>query len=316
LVARLGLVDARTALAVESVFCGRVGATGERTLLLWRSRPAVVIGRHQNPWLECRTDLLAGLGTDMVRRRSGGGAVYHDEGNLNFSLISRREEHDPAAGRRLLRDALGRLGVESEWDGRGGLLVAGRKVSGSAFRLTREIGVHHGTCLVKADLNEMERLLQGALSGIDTRAVRSHSTPTMNLVEAVRGISTADVEEAFIAEFGGWSDSAVEEADLPGDDELEDERRRLQDWDWIYGGSPPFQIGVKRTDGSGFVLKVKAGRVAEVSIFRRGAAREEQLAWLQGVRFTRRELSARLAAEGGEAEGAESLREWLDAHAW
>ncbi len=127
-------IDPHTNLAMEDALLQSLPAD-TALLFLWQNRHTVVIGSGQNAWRECNTALLEKEGGTLARRSSGGGAVYHDLGNLNFSFIVPREDYDVDRQLHVVTDAVRRLGLAAEKSGRNDLLIDGRKFSGNAFRL-------------------------------------------------------------------------------------------------------------------------------------------------------------------------------------
>ena len=131
----------------------------EPWLYLWCNRPVVVIGRNQNPYLECSLDQLEQTGVPVVRRLSGGGAVYHDLGNLNYTFFCPEEQMDIQHQTNVIRRALEDLGITATFSGRNDLLVEGRKISGAAYYTENGCAYHHGTLLIDVDLEQMACLL-------------------------------------------------------------------------------------------------------------------------------------------------------------
>lgn len=130
--------DAGANLALEEWMSGQLAAAGQPALLLWRNQPCVIIGRTQNPWIECDLRYLQRNNIALLRRRSGGGAVYHDVGNMNCTFFASRSGHDPQRNAHLLARAIRQsTGVVAQTTKRSDLFVAGKKISGSAFRLVR-----------------------------------------------------------------------------------------------------------------------------------------------------------------------------------
>ena len=141
-------------LAMEEYMTNHV-PDGTCILFLWQNRHTVVIGRNQNCWKECRVNFLEEEGGYLVRRLSGGGAVFHDLGNLNFTFIVRKPDYDVDRQLQVILEAVRRLGIQAEKTGRNDITVEGRKFSGNAFYQTGDCCYHHGTLLVHADKENM-----------------------------------------------------------------------------------------------------------------------------------------------------------------
>ena len=132
---------------------------GECILFLWQNRRTVVIGRNQNAWEECRVRQLEEDGGHLARRLSGGGAVYHDLGNLNFTFAVRKNDYDPEKQSDVIRRAAEKLGIAAERTGRNDLEAGGRKFSGSAYYETRGRCFHHGTVMMDVDTDALAAYL-------------------------------------------------------------------------------------------------------------------------------------------------------------
>lgn len=177
----------------------------EKPLLrLWRSSPSVVIGRHQIPSIEVNLDVAAKMNVPVLRRLSGGGAVYHDSGNVNYSLISKIPDCSRLNFDLLLAPivaSLNLIGVHATHVGRGDLRLEGAKISGSSFYLWRGFSLHHGTLLFDADLATLESLLDVKDDGVARpRSVRSIRSPVTNIKDACKG--RFEDTEAFMRAFG------------------------------------------------------------------------------------------------------------------
>jgi len=178
---------------------------GEVLLYLWRNDRTVVIGRSQSAYAECDLEGMAREGVLLARRSSGGGAVYQDLGNLCFTFLGPAEEMHTNRQMQIVLDSLRSWGLEGVASGRNDILVAGRKVSGSAFQERDGVALHHGTLLVSADLNAMERFLRPDREKLRANAVPSVRARVVNLqdlnpsieMEALQGQMIRAAEAAF-----------------------------------------------------------------------------------------------------------------------
>jgi lipoate-protein ligase A len=233
-------------LAVEECLLDQVEANPV-SLFLWRSRDAVIIGKNQNPWRECRVAYLHGEGVDFTRRISGGGAVYHDEGNLNFSFVVRRDLYDMERQVWVVLNALGGLGIAAEYDGKSSIAVGGKKVSGNAFCFRKGSALHHGTLLVSTDLGRLRDCLLPGTAEIETRAINSVPSPVVNLAEVRSKLTVSEVEAALVGSFRAVYGEAREEAaaQATGNADISHLSEKYRSWEWCYGRTPPFDITFK-----------------------------------------------------------------------
>jgi lipoate-protein ligase A len=256
--------DPRRNLALEEALLGSTSAP-PYVLLLYANDPCVVIGRNQNPWVEA----AAGSRLPLFRRVSGGGAVYQDRGNLNWALVVPRSRHDPEAEVGLVAHALEVLGVATRSGKRGGLFIAGgpldgRKISGTARRLTASRVLHHGTHLVNSDLDRLERSLGGGLAVSTSRALASVRARPANLVELLPDLDLEAAATALIEGLCGSSPAAeVETAilDFVEPETIESISRRLASWEWTYAETPPFSLKIDASCGP-LEVEVRGGLVS------------------------------------------------------
>lgn len=153
------------------------------TLFLWRNKQTVVIGTNQNPFSECDVDSLINEGGLLARRRTGGGAVYHDLGNLNFSFIADKNIYDVKRQMTVIQKALLDYELETEVSGRNDITYQGRKFSGNAFAKTKNQGLHHGTILIKTDGEKLQRYLKVKPAKLHKHGVKSVTSRVINLSE-------------------------------------------------------------------------------------------------------------------------------------
>jgi len=232
-------------------------------LLLYVNDPCVVIGKNQNPWRECRLSMMEEESVPLARRISGGGAVYHDAGNLNVSVMVPRTEYCEEKQYELIFQTLEKFGIQSSKLGENTLAVNGRKFSGQAFCHRRECTLHHGTLLVSADLARLGRYLGAELDGIQTKAVASVPAHVMNLSEASPGLTVEKLSPVLVDTFRGmYGSGGVVEYGSDGmvsEEELFPIIGKLSSDDWKLNHTPRFEVTL-----NGRVLRVKKGRISNL----------------------------------------------------
>ena len=153
------------------------------SLFLWKNKQTVVIGNNQNPYSECDVNSLLEEGGHLARRRTGGGAVYHDLGNLNFSFIADNNIYDVKRQMQVIQKALRNFNLETEVSGRNDITYQGRKFSGNAFAKTKNQGLHHGTILIKTDSERLQKYLKVKPAKLHKHGVKSAASRVINLSE-------------------------------------------------------------------------------------------------------------------------------------
>lgn len=169
-------------LAVESSLLDE-GDADVVTMFLWRNQQTVVYGYNQNPFTECNVELLLSEGGFAARRRTGGGAVYHDLGNLNFSFVANKKHYDVAKQMSVIQKALEIFGLKTEVSGRNDILFEGRKFSGNAFGIYKDRRLHHGTILIKTDGEKLSKYLKVNPAKLQKHGVKSVASRIINLSE-------------------------------------------------------------------------------------------------------------------------------------
>ena len=197
LVCRSRSFDPYENLALEEALLSRVGE-GELILYLWQNEGTVVIGRNQNPWKECRTALLAEEGGHLARRLSGGGAVFHDRGNLNFTFLMNEADYDLPRQLTVLEQACRSLGIPAQRSGRNDLLAEGRKFSGNAFYKHAGKAYHHGTLMLDVDLERVSRYLSPSKAKLAAKGVDSVRSRVVNLREFVPELTIDRLADALV----------------------------------------------------------------------------------------------------------------------
>lgn len=203
-------------LAVEAYLLHRV-VPGEVILYLWQNRKTVVVGKNQNAWAECRVRELEEAGGFLVRRLSGGGAVFHDMGNLNFTFLARDEDYDVTRQVSVIQKAVETFGLHAQQTGRNDLVIDGAKFSGNAYYRSGVFRYHHGTILLHVDTTEMARFLTPSQQKLEAKGVKSVQSRVVNLQTLVPSITVPAMKEALVQAFGavyGGLPTLLTEAEL------------------------------------------------------------------------------------------------------
>lgn len=297
--------DAAFNLALEQYIFERLDPD-EEYCMLWRNRAAVIVGKHQNTFAEVDSAYASEHGVQVVRRLSGGGAVYHDMGNVNFTFIAKDGgdgSFDFATFCRPVLSLLQELGARPELSGRNDMTVGGRKFSGNAQYMRRGRVMHHGTLMFDSDLEEVTRLLRVAPDKLTSKAIASVRSRVTNLKPHLRGVETTEQFMESLREFlfreYGLRPLGLGEIDWGEVTELADERYRT--WEWNYGESPAFSaVKERRVEGCGRVeihLNAKNGVISDLAFYGDyfGNGESAELAALfKGVRLEPEQVSAAL----------------------
>ena len=211
---------------------------GMVTMYLWKNQRTVVIGYNQNPYSECNVQLLLDEGGHLMRRGTGGGAVYHDLGNINFSFVADKRLYDVKKQLSVIQDALLSYGMQTEISGRNDLTYEGRKFSGNAFSKGQCNNLHHGTILIKTDGAMMQRYLIVDKAKLMKNGVKSVASRVINLSEAVPKLTSESIKQPLITSFekvyGGkaaWLDFDT----LINNEEVQAFRDEISSHDFLFG---------------------------------------------------------------------------------
>src|SRR6187551_628454 len=236
------VTDARLNLALEE-YVLRNKMTDEDILLFYVNRPSIIIGRNQNTIEEIDPDVVAARSIRVVRRISGGGAVYHDLGNLNFSFMTRDvsgrfNRYDRFNGP--VVDVLRSLGVPAEIGGRNDILADGRKISGNAQFATHDRMFSHGTLLLNSNLDDVTSALRPKPGKVESKGVKSIRSRVANISEFLREpIGVIELRDRILERIFGTRDRAripsltIDETDWRAAHELLE--RRYANWSWNFG---------------------------------------------------------------------------------
>ena len=241
-------------------------------LFLWQNQNTVVIGKNQNAWKECRTALLSEEGGFLARRLSGGGAVFHDLGNLNFTFLMPQSEYDLDRQFTVIAEAVSLLGLKGERSGRNDVLAEGRKFSGNAFYKNGKQAYHHGTLLIDVDMNKLGRYLNPSKAKLQAKGVDSVRSRVVNLKELSPAITVETMKEAMTKAFCKVYDrpmTVIREEDLDHA-AIETLRRRNASWEWNYGQKLPFSAEFEARfpwGGIQICLQVENGIVSSCKVY-------------------------------------------------
>ena len=226
-------------LAIEEYLLNYIKNKNLTILFLWQNRDCVVIGKHQNAFQECNTDLLYIHKVDLARRITGGGAVFHDIGNLNFSIITSASDYNKDKSMLLIQEALQSCGFPTELSGRNDILIGDKKISGNAYFKDCSVGLHHGTLLVHCDLEKMDSLLNADMNKMARHGVRSVKSRVMNLNESNPEVTINTIKSAitdgFISFYGDDRSHSLHMADLYEDSIFLNFYEKYLSNEWNYG---------------------------------------------------------------------------------
>lgn len=216
---------------------------GEVALFLWQNAHTIVIGRNQNPWRECNVEKIKEDKVYLSRRMSGGGAVYHDMGNLNFTFIARDDFYDIGKQTDTILLACRILGINAVKTGRNDLVVNEQKFSGHAYYSSNGYNYHHGTIMMDVDFNDMPKYLRPSAAKLKSKGVESVRSRVTNLKDYLPKMSRKKLittmqdalVEAFIRNYGG----EPVEVDLP--EVPQDLKDRYASEEWRLGTKIPFE---------------------------------------------------------------------------
>lgn len=245
---------------------------GDCVLYLWQNKNTVVIGRNQNAWAECRTTLLEQEGGKMARRLSGGGAVFHDLGNLNFTFLVKDEDYDVDKQLSVIQTALAGLGLQAEKSGRNDLLVEGRKFSGNAFYHRNGNAYHHGTLLVNADMEKLSRYLTPPKAKLEAKGVASVRSRVANLTEFIPALTCDALRDYMTNAFSQVYGLPCSGVELPEEAKhsIAETAKELSSWEWLYGPRLPFGFSCEGKFDWGWIqlqLQVESGVVIGAQVY-------------------------------------------------
>ncbi|ALC91933.1 lipoate--protein ligase [Bacillus sp. FJAT-18017] len=300
-----GITDPRINLAIEEYALKNLDIN-ETYLLFYINGPSIIIGKNQNTVEEINTDYVEANGIHVVRRLSGGGAVYHDLGNLNFSFITKDDGESFHNFRKFTEPvvaALNRLGVNAELSGRNDLVVDGRKISGNAMFSTRGRMFSHGTLMLDSEIDAVVSALKVKKDKIESKGIKSVRSRVANISEFLDKKITMEEFRSLLLNYIFDGADHIPEYKLTDSDwekihQLSKER--YQNWDWNYGKSPKFNLQRSHRFPVGSIdlrLEVDKGKIENCKIygdfFGVGDVNEIEKK-LKGIRYERSEIEKAL----------------------
>lgn len=277
----------------------------EPYFFLWRNRPAVIIGLNQNAYGEVNLEYLNANGITLARRVTGGGAVYHDLQNMNYTIIGRNPSPQPMV------DALRQLGVPAELTGRNDIFVEGRKVSGYARRVAGNQEIIHGTLMYDVDLDTLQHVLDTPASKMKAKGISSVRSHVANLKEYLPQFKSLDELQAKLSEIlsGGDGPLLAQGSGYPNQDVIDAEVRRIAaekfaTWEFIYGHSHEADFNYKKKLPCGTVeasLRIDRGIITALTFsgdFLFDEPSEDLAKKLIGLRYDKATLSAAIEKAG------------------
>ncbi len=258
-------------LALEKHLLDRLTA-GVCILYLWQNQNTVVIGRNQNPWAECRTALLEEEGGKLARRLSGGGAVFHDLGNLNFTFLVNQEDYDLDRQLAVIQKACEFAGIQAERSGRNDILAEGRKFSGNAFYHSEGKAYHHGTLLINADMEKLQRYLSPSKAKLEAKGVSSVRSRVVNLQALASDLTCGKMEEWMAQAFSVVYGMECGKLELTDGDlaDIAALSKEYGSWAYLYGAPLPFTFSCQGRFPWGGVdvgLSAKSGVINGVKVY-------------------------------------------------
>lgn len=262
--------DPRINLAAEEIMT-RSAKPGEVTMFLWQNQNTVVIGRNQNPYKECDLPAIERDNVTLIRRLSGGGAVFHDLGNLNFSFCAHDKDYSLDQNLKVILEGLRNYGLPAYFSGRNDILLDEKKFSGNAFSRIGSNNCHHGTIMVDVDMTKLANYLNVPPLKMEAKGIRSVKSRVTNLIDYAPELTIEklinSLIESFESVFGPTEEPVwIDETFLEGHPSA----AKYQTWEWNVGESPAYEVHFEKKFDWGLTdwhLDVEDGLIKRVKFF-------------------------------------------------
>jgi len=279
-------------------YCLENVKSGQPYFFLWRNRPSVIVGLNQNVYSEVNLEYLDAHGITLARRVTGGGAVYHDLQNLNYTIIGAHPSPEPFV------EALRKLGVDAQLTGRNDIFVDGRKCSGYARRVSHGQEIIHGTLMYDVDLDTLSHVLDTPFSKMNAKGIASVKSRVCNLKDHLPAMASIDELQAALQDILSGGDQPLPPDIVPLDEVQALSDSKFSTWDFVYGRSKEagFTRSVKLSCGTVSAdFKVEGGVLTHL-VFWGDFLFDEPASGLAeklvGHRFTPSDISEALARAG------------------
>jgi lipoate-protein ligase A len=289
--------------AVEEYFLKN---TQEDCFILWRNEPCIFIGKNQNAMSEINIDFVKQNHIKVVRRYSGGGAVFHDLGNINFTFLTTRDKNDCIDFKKFttpIIKALKELNINAEFSGRNDITIDGKKFSGNAQYYWKDRVLHHGTMLFSGNLTDLSAALNPKPVKFENKGVKSVASRVTNIKEHLRIPMTVlefrDFLQSHFMKINGIEKTyQMSEEEIRAIQKLVDEKYTT--WEWIFGSAPKYSFNNSKRFVGGtveFSMEVEKGVIKGLKIY--------------GDFFGMKDVAELEAALVGVKHSEESIREAL-----
>lgn len=243
---------------------------GECILYLWQNRNSVIIGRNQNAYTEVRVEALQDDGGFLARRLSGGGAVYHDIGNLNFTFIVKKEDYNLSKQCEVIRRMAESFNLDARLTGRNDILVGDRKFSGNAYYTWGSNCYHHGTIMIDVDTNALAKYLNVSREKMKSKGVSSVQSRVVNLKSLNPEIQVDRVSEKMIEAFEQVYGMKAGRRNHPEEAEIRDYENKFASNEWIFRENRPFDFSLRERFSWGEIelqLRVVGGVIEDLQVY-------------------------------------------------